>query len=499
MPNSKTPFYKDENELQKVRRAVESGAAEPTAISIAKYIGTSETQIRRLFRHFEITKEELVYLSSLALDPEAGIKHDKSANRWVINSRVQDIHTLDALLNHCKADLEIWEVERWIANAWEVSAKSKKENLKFSKEWELDKDGNKKKPRSIKEGEVFSDGEMIKNTNIQIKVWLRRINPKAIMPVIHSVQADKIFKPPKVKRRRGVQRSLQIADPQMGFRKNIHTGELIPFHDRRVLDIASQIMRLHEFDDLTLTGDNMDLPEFGKYLQEPEFYFTTQPTILEMYYWLREWRELLPKAVMDLFNANHEDRLNIAMATHFRAAYDLRAADELELPPALSLPRLLALHDLGIGWISDYPDGIKWLSDNFAYQHGKTVRGSGDTAKAVSGRYSFTVGFGHIHRRELVSRKKRDRNGHTINTAFSPGCACHIDGRVPGSSVDHEWQQGLGIYEYIPDRPDIDVHIIPVEIDNGIAIYNGEIFEARDRNDEIDGWIRNELQKIESY
>lgn len=44
-------------------------------------------------------------------------------NEWIISLPKTSIRTLDELLAHCKADLTIWEVERFVVNKWEVGAK----------------------------------------------------------------------------------------------------------------------------------------------------------------------------------------------------------------------------------------------------------------------------------------------------------------------------------------------------------------------------------------
>lgn len=75
-----------------------------------------------------------------------------------------------------------------------------------------------------------------------------------------------------------------------------------------------------------------------------------------------------------ILDGNHEKQQRDAIKTHMVAAYKLRAADELDLPPALSVSKLLALHELGIEWRGGYPDEEYWLHDGFqlvlGVQHG---------------------------------------------------------------------------------------------------------------------------------
>jgi hypothetical protein len=44
-------------------------------------------------------------------------------NKWNISLPKTRIHTLDQLIEYCEIDLSVWEVERFVANKWEVGAK----------------------------------------------------------------------------------------------------------------------------------------------------------------------------------------------------------------------------------------------------------------------------------------------------------------------------------------------------------------------------------------
>ena len=47
-----------------------------------------------------------------------------SGNTWTVTLPKTRIHTLDELIEYCKVDLAVWEVERFICNKWEVGAKN---------------------------------------------------------------------------------------------------------------------------------------------------------------------------------------------------------------------------------------------------------------------------------------------------------------------------------------------------------------------------------------
>lgn len=183
------------------------------------------------------------------------------------------------------------------------------------------------------------------------------------------------------------------------------------------------------------------------------------------------------------------------LVAHLKAAYGLRAVDELQLPASMSIERLLALHQLHVNYVTGYPDNKKWLNRNVLVRHGDVVRAApGDSAKAVVMKTAYTTIFGHTHRRELVSRRIASQDGDVIQTAFSPGCACHIDGRCPGSTSDSQWQQGLAVVEYTDDFE----AIVPIPIENGRAIYAGRQLQARERCGEAEDLIRQKLKEIKA-
>ncbi len=345
----------------------------------------------------------------------------------------------------------------------------------------------------VKEGK---DHEIVKVVpSIYIEAPLRRKVPIAFEPIVSPIHIE-IPKLPKERKPEtsGIRRELMIFDPQIGFRRTLHTTELHPFHDRRVLDLALQICQQEQIDSLGLGGDWMDLGEWSTHWKpEPEFFWTTQPALLETAFWLTQYRIAKPRAKIRMQEGNHDLRIPKLISENMRQAYQLKAVDEMELPPAISVPKLLALHTLDIEYLAGYPDTGYWLNNNVFVTHGDTVRsGPGDTAKAIVNKTVYTTIFGHIHRREFVTRRMRTREGDIIHSAFCPGCACHIDGRVPGSKSDQQWQQGLAIVEYTEDTE----NIIPIAIQDGKMIYNGKMWTARDCDEEINEFLQKSLSGI---
>jgi len=226
-------------------------------------------------------------------------------------------------------------------------------------------------------------------------------------------------------------------------------------------------------------------------MKEPEFYWTTQPALLEAAWWLAQIRHASPKSQIRMHQGNHDKRMESAMKTHLPAAYGLKAVDELELPPALSIEKLLALHTMAIEWIPDYPDDHDWVNRQVSYEHGGTALSPGNTAKKVVRDAHETHVFGHIHRREMIDKSIHTYDGDIRVTAFCPGCVCWTDGRTPGSDSHSQWQNGAALVEY--EIGGAKHSLTPIFIDpDGTAIFRGAKYQGSSRIEDLrssmDGW-----------
>lgn len=375
-----------------------------------------------------------------------------------VNSRALEsrkgkrIKTLKDLLAHCEVDLGVWEVERHVINKWEVGAKD-------------------------------ADGEIVVEPLFQVKAWLRKRKLETVHPTIRPIAQTSKHTYRRRPYKGRIKKVLLLPDPQFGFARDMRTGKLEPFHDRRALDIAIQVAYRMKPHYMVCLGDILDLPDWSdKFTRSPEFTATTQPAVIEAAWWLRRLRQACPSSVMHLLEGNHDKRMNDAILNHLKGAYDLRAADELHLPPALSVPKLLALHEIGCHYVSDYPSGRFWLNEErMMIVHGeKAVGGSGKTASAIVNSADVTVICGHIHRLESAMRTKSD--GSTIG-AYSAGCLCRVDGMVPGRTKHQNWQQGFGIVHF--DTETGDQHVQLIEIVNGRALVGTELYRGEDRVQEL--------------
>lgn len=378
------------------------------------------------------------------------------------SSEGDQIRTLQQLIQACDVDLDVWRVKDWTVKAWDGYAKRERVDLTWHR-------------GAIDEGYVKKQGIETKTLYSVHAQFIRR-ELVAVQPTVQPIACPVTFEPPAGPGDADVVRSLVLADPHFWFCE--WRGTLSPTHDTRALNVALQIADEAQPDRVDVLGDLLDMTDWtSKFVRSPAYCGQTQAALQAAYEWLYRLRSLLPDAEIRLYEGNHEQRMRDALLTHLPVAYGLKAVDELDLPPALSVPKLLALHRLQVEWIGDYPDELAWLNDHIKLSHGdQTSSVPGGTARNVISDSTATRIFGHIHRCELVSQTLHTRHGQRIIQGFCPGCLCHVDGRVPASKGQLNWQQGLAIVDYEPHG--VHKEITPIEIVDGVALWNGRRYKG---------------------
>lgn len=198
----------------------------------------------------------------------------QTQNEIVAESNNSRIKTLEDLIRACDIDLDVWEIERHVINKWEVGAKGAT--------------------------------SLVVEPLFQVKAWLIRKVPIAVTPVIVPVNISYTPAHRKIQKTSRTKRALILPDPQFGFRKDINSGALDPFHDRAALDVALQIATEYSIDKVVWLGDVLDLPDWSdKFVRSPEFHWTTQPAVIEAAWWLREFK-VATGAETSILGGNHE-------------------------------------------------------------------------------------------------------------------------------------------------------------------------------------------------
>ena len=373
-------------------------------------------------------------------------------------TRIKTPEELIALLG---IDLDVWEIERELVNKWEIARRNDQKQLEFS-QGKID-------------GYISDDGDFTVEPLWQVKVWLVKKKPEPLEPVVQPIKinVEPIGLP--TARRYERKRALLVFDPHFGFKRNIQTGKLTPFHDRTAISIAIQLAQQFGPDVFGLGGDGLDLADWSdNYVRSPEFYLTTQPALIECAWVLGQLRKYSQAGFY--VPGNHEDRLTRAMQKHLYQVYNLKPVNRLKEDPPMTVQNLLGLEGMDIEYVGEYPDGEYYLNPFFSVIHGKIARQPGATSAAYVGDSQVSVAFGHIHRRELVSKTIWFHGESRVVEGLCPGCVCKIDGTVPGSTKNQNWQQGVAFVEY--DDLDYNVDFIPIQ--DGEAYYRGSYFTARD-------------------
>lgn len=262
----------------------------------------------------------------------------------------------------------------------------------------------------------------------------------------------------KVRKGTGFRTAVIVPDIQIGFYRGPE-GTLEPTHDEAAMAVALEMISDLKPEELVLVGDNLDLPEMGKYLTYPTYQQTTQAAIDRASLFCAQLRKAAPDADITWLAGNHEERMPKYIATNAMAAYGLKRANQPESWPVLSVPFLVRMDEYNIVYKPGYPAADYWLNEKLRVIHGDRVKSNGSTAHVYLNQEKTSVIYGHIHRIETAYKTREDYDGPRTIMAASPGCLARIDGAIPstrgGVDLDgrpltrHEnWQQGLGIVTY---------------------------------------------------
>lgn len=318
-----------------------------------------------------------------------------------------------------------------------------------------------------------------------------QLNPKwsdgPQWPVIEQGKPIKL--PPakaKAKKDTAWKTACVLPDMQIGYFR-LHDDSLEPTHDEQAIEVALAIVADAQPDVVVLVGDNLDFPEFGKYLTTAPFQRTTQASIDRATMLCAQLRHVAPNAQIVWIAGNHEERLPRMIATNASAAFSLRRGHVPDSWPVLSVPFLCRFDDYGIEYLPGYPASSYWINERLRVIHGDRHTSNGATATKYLNREKVSVLYGHIHRREWLEMTREDHDGPRTVLAASPGCLARIDGAVPstkgGTDLDgrpivrHEdWQQGLAVVDYEDGDGRFNLELVPIR--EGTARWRGVDYSA---------------------
>lgn len=280
-------------------------------------------------------------------------------------------------------------------------------------------------------------------------------------PVVQRGPAVKLppFKKAAAPKGSGWETCVVLPDIQMGYFRTASGME--PTHDENAITVALSIVRAAKPGLVVLVGDNLDLPEMGKYRLSPPFAQTTQATIDRATTFCAQVRAAAPEARIVWLAGNHEERMPNYIMDNAMACFGLRKGNEPESWPVMSVPYLCRMDEYEIEYKPGYPASEVWINERLRVIHGDKVASNASTAHKYLGVEKTSVIYGHIHRREWAERTRIDHDGPRTIMAASPGCLARIDGAVPstkqGLDLDgrpltryEDWQSGLAVVQYEP-------------------------------------------------
>lgn len=276
-------------------------------------------------------------------------------------------------------------------------------------------------------------------------------------------------------------------DIQIGYYRNLD-GSMEPTHDEKAISIFLALINELQPELIVMVGDNLDLPEMGKYLTYPAYAQTTQAAIDRATMLCAQMRNACPHAQIVWLAGNHEERMPKYLLTNAAAAYGLRKGNTPDSWPVLSVPYLCRMDEYGVEYRPGYPAADFWINKKLKIIHGDRVKSSGSTAHVYLNEEKVSVIYGHIHRIETAFKTREDYAGPRTIMAASPGCLARIDGAIPSTKggvdldgrpiIRHEnWQQGIGIVTY-EDDGDHKFAYECMTIYNGWSMYRGKEYRA---------------------
>lgn len=277
-------------------------------------------------------------------------------------------------------------------------------------------------------------------------------------------------------------------DIQIGYFRN-REGNLEATHDEKALDICLAMIKDIQPEIVVLVGDNLDLPEMGKYVTYPAYAQTTQASVDRATMFCAQLRAAAPHARIVWLAGNHEERMPKYLVQNAGAAYGLRKGNTPESWPVLSVPYLCRMDEYGIEYKPGYPAADFWINKKLRIIHGDRVKSGGSTAHVYLNNEKTSVIYGHIHRIETAFKTREDFDGPRTIMAASPGCLARIDGAIPstrgGVDLDgrpltrHEnWQQGIGVVMYEDDNEHKFSYEVATIYD-GWSMFRGKEYKAK--------------------
>jgi hypothetical protein len=275
-----------------------------------------------------------------------------------------------------------------------------------------------------------------------------------------------------------------ISDAQVGYRRI--NDSLVPIHDEAAISAALKLANDLRPDYVVDCGDTVDLAELTRFQQKDNhFQATLQPSLQRTHDMFAEFTAATPGAERHSVDSNHTARLGKYILSNAFELFNVTAPGDKY--PALSIPGLLKLDQIGWEFHGGYGLAEYEYAPDLAFIHGTDSVSQGSTAAKLGKKnWDRNIVQGHAHRME--TQYHTDRHGQMFG-AFVVGALCRRDGYVPSywSSVDQfnqpvrkneNWQNAIMVIrDYGEGRYQFD----HVPIWDGQVFYNGKSYKGDER------------------
>lgn len=372
---------------------------------------SAERKIRKLTKKFKESNEKQ---KSELFDNSHKWEEDKEGAVWEYNTTEKPLKTLEDALHFCEADLEKFEVDRYIFNSWDVTMK------------QLQPD------KTVKP---------IKATNYQVKVWFKKIIP---IQIREPFLKDIFIKPDKK-----VEMWVIIGC--------VHR----PFHNKKLWDALLAFLQHYRnsIDGFIINGDFLDLRSLSKHEEWVPEGIDLGYEYSDGLQGISELNQALEKKTKKWFIwGNHEDRYK-------RDKVNLRRYGSAVPTPE----EALKLEEFGYEVIDDWKDGFITLGNDLEVFHGEYI--SVDAAKKhLQMMPTKSCIFNHTHRHQTFTMNNQ--------TAYNIGWLGDVKNDVFKYAMrrsKYQWMNGLGVVYIDTDGTN---HVTSIKCPENKIFFEGKIFKG---------------------
>ncbi len=317
------------------------------------------------------------------------------------------------------------------------------------------------------------------------KKAMRIIPPSPEFPLVQPATPTTIVYNDAPRIMRKVHQGIIISDAQIGYLRDIESGEVEPIHDPMAMEVTRQIIGSIQPEFMGFIGDWVDFSWISRWQKRPEFFGIAQPSIQAGYEWKARFVAAAPSSAKKVeIGSNHAIRPEVFLLEYNRESLGLTRAKRPGDPtewPVFSEQFLLRYDELGIEFSGQYPGGAYYVLDDLALMH----------APPKAKEFAANVIHGHLHKLgQATTHVVHSSAGRREYLTYDTGCLCRTDATtskrrlmqtsVPSDQARTNWLQGIIHFEWIDFGGESKHQIHPIHIVEGAALYQGQHFEVRD-------------------